>query len=675
MEPRGPPPPSLLESLPVHILEYICQHLSRHCLYSLSLANRSCYHATISQRFSRIRFSLRTKDKLQDDVQQWIALLDRGDRFRHVRRVVLAGQLLKILDGSGDAQRKRSWQQDDDWDLRSDGEGDSDSDMMESRFGSRYPRWVPLNDQDELDVWLPLTQFLARLPGLTDFFYASAPRIPACVLHALHEHHPRSRLHVSSFTLSSLYQDADKRHNMSPDDRLLATSPCLYSIHMRYQARIFGRDNFNMEALERMVCGHAPRLKRVSVVYLSLPGREEILCPPGLPRDDVLGIGTPQNSVPTDSPQQSPIKGRRARLESLVLSYRFSEPYVLEAWNNWIDFGALRRLAIHCRNLTPQFLAALTAMAASGAFRSIRELALTLAPDNEMENPTTFVDKPASLFLKEAPPLEVLQLRGNFGKHTLEAALGHHGGAVRRLLQEPSWRDYDMILDGNNGYVLGQEHIRELQQRCPRIEEVTLRVPRRWGRPDEVAMYRELGRLAHLRRLCLVIDCSPQPVGGVGGSDTIRGIIANAAIDEALARAIFNEITSAANAPLERLWLATHSRSGYDPERDGDTDSDSEASDYHYDEEAVPELDRVLGWVGKSWICARDGPGGVLRVNEAGRIPWEGIIRQKRAALEAVGQVYKDAWNELWPRSAEGGDWLDGWKSLPLIRVGAVSPE
>ncbi|KAK3896562.1 hypothetical protein C8A05DRAFT_39898, partial [Staphylotrichum tortipilum] len=81
------------------------------------------------------------------------------------------------------------------------------------------------------ETWLPFARFLGWLPALTDLVYACTHQVPACLLAALHEHHPRSRLHVRAFSLRSLFQKRDQLHDIDPDERALATSPCLYSIH------------------------------------------------------------------------------------------------------------------------------------------------------------------------------------------------------------------------------------------------------------------------------------------------------------------------------------------------------------------------------------------------------------------------------------------------------------
>jgi hypothetical protein len=124
---------------------------------------------------------------------------------------------------------------------------------------------TPQYKQAQREAWLPFAQFLGQLPGLTDLVYACINQIPACVLDALHQHLPRSRLHVRTFSLRSLYQERDQLDDIDPDEYLLATSSCLYSIRAKCKPYdTWRRFSFNLEAVERMVVsGCAPRLRRV----------------------------------------------------------------------------------------------------------------------------------------------------------------------------------------------------------------------------------------------------------------------------------------------------------------------------------------------------------------------------------------------------------------------------
>ncbi len=658
MEPQAPAVPPPLERLPLHILEYICQYLGIRSLFALSLASRPCYVATTPQRFARLKFVIRTRAKLQHDLQQCITILGRGDRYRHVRRVVVAGSMSDVDEPAAGARgRNMSWpRMEDEWNLDSDDDGDDDDDFKSVHFTASEPALTPQHKQAQHDAWLPFAHFLARLPALADFFYACAHQMPACVLQVLHTHHPKSRLHMVTFSLRSLYRHPDRELDpIDPDEFLLATSPCLCSIRMPYQAEAQDgrRLNLNLEAVEGMVCGWAPKLSRVSLGFDTAPppAVSSTRRAPGGPWEAILRPGPSQQPVlPAASPScpKSQLELPRASLDTLILTGCRPRPDLLQTWGSLIDFGALRRFGIH-HCVEPPVFAELASLAAAGAFRSLRELHLSVFVDSDTDNATALVDGPVSRFLQAVPPLGVLQLRGYFGKATLEAALGRHGRAVRKLAQVPCgpWDD-DMIRDGNAGFLFGPEHIREFELRCPGLEEVWFRLPRSGGGPEEVAMYRALGRLPRLRRLRLVFDCCPPVSEGAAESraDKICRVLTNTAVDGTLARTIFNEIAATSDAPLEHLWLEMDTQDASDLAGESDR-----------------SLARLLDWVGQYVVCLRDAPGGALKVREVGvDSDW---MKSMRDDLEGQTTAEcRDAWNRLWPR--RNGDWRDDWKSFPL---------
>jgi hypothetical protein len=72
----------------------------------------------------------------------------------------------------------------------------------------------------------------------------------------LHNDLPRSRLHVHTFSLRSLFQQRDRLHDIDDDEYVLATSPSLYSICV---ASIYldsdGNLDYNEDAALR-ICVH-----------------------------------------------------------------------------------------------------------------------------------------------------------------------------------------------------------------------------------------------------------------------------------------------------------------------------------------------------------------------------------------------------------------------------------
>ncbi len=123
----------------------------------------------------------------------------------------------------------------------------------------------------------------------------------------------------------------------------------------------------------------------------------------------------------------------------------------------------------------------------------------------------------------------------------------------------------------------------------------------------------------------------------------IRGTLANHAIDAALARAIFDEITGAAvGGSLESLKI--------DPEING---------------LGEPDLGIVAWWLELGWLCFRDPEDAgqvVVRLDRENRPGGRKTVLAQmglhRSEMESVDQEFKDVWNELWP--GKGGRGLEG---------------
>ncbi|KAK3290940.1 uncharacterized protein B0H64DRAFT_410974 [Chaetomium fimeti] len=641
------PRPAPLETLPLHVFQYVCRYVTRRSLFSLSMASKLCYHAATPQRFSRVIFTIRDKEKLRSDLDRLVAVLSRQDLFGYVRRVVATGSMDNGDKFDGINRGFASVITNDDTD--SDGDSDGDSD-----FGAGCLAGPPLSAQQKQaqhEAWLPFARFLGQLPALTDLVYTCVPQIPPCVVTALHQHHPRCRLHIDAFGLDSLCQKRDQLRDIDPDDFALATSPCLYSVRAPCALHdVWGHYDFNMEALEHIVeVGCAPNLKRLNLNHRPLEGldfdrpRFSLTLPPveagGVVRHRWKSVFHSGPNQPATSPQQeASIAPGRGRLETLVLSGDSNGYSHVRDWNARTDFGLLRRFEYHC-GVSVEALETLASIAASEGFRSLRELGLSVSSDDHLQNNTDHLDGPTGSFLQALPPLEALTLKRHFSKHTIEAVLQRHGPTLRRLYLPPPYGEDDKDLN------IDADRVREIQEWCPRLEDVELRVRRRQGGPEEVAVYRTLGQIPQLRRATLVFDCRSPYREPEGDAERVRKTLVNLAVDESLTTAIFHEIVSATtDCRLEHLTLRLLT---------GDTIT----KDY-------PEIDYFGTWIGRSWACTRCGTSGEVTVRE---IDVDPEFRQSvRDELETIEYEGEDVWSGLWPRKAK--DWKDDWHSFPLWR-------
>ncbi len=190
-------------------------YVPRRSLASLSLASSLCYQATTPRRFESLCLTIHDREKLRDDLQRRTAILTEGNRFRHVRRITLVGFM---LDGDESDAGPADSNHDGDDDSDSDSHSDSDSDFGDNPpFPYSGPAMMEQHKRAQAEAWLPFVEFVAQVPALKDLVYACTSQVPVSLLAALHRHHPRSRLHVRTFSLRSLYQERDQLHDIDPD--------------------------------------------------------------------------------------------------------------------------------------------------------------------------------------------------------------------------------------------------------------------------------------------------------------------------------------------------------------------------------------------------------------------------------------------------------------------------
>lgn len=323
---------------------------------------------------------------------------------------------------------------------------------------------------------------------------------------------------------------------------------------------------------------------------------------------------------------------KKAGLETLILSGACRGPYELDLWRGRIDTTVLRRLETYC-GVSVASLETLTALAGKGELPALRRLGLRIV-SGEAADVGVSLDEPTARLLRALPALEALTLTGRWEERVFDAVLGRHGPTLRllRLVRVA-------LLERRGDLDVDAVRARAICQRCPRLEDLKLRVRRRQGGPEEVAVYRMLGRLRHLRRVTLVLDGRVPKQSPITGDevDRIRKMLVNLAVDETLARAIYREITTAADLRLEYLRL--------------ETEMDGMMAERH-------EMRDWATWIGRSWVLDRNDMRGEVAARE---VPSGVYVRGNLVRVNLQG---RDVWTETWP--ARGGDWRDDWHSFPL---------
>ncbi|PGH00997.1 hypothetical protein AJ80_09072 [Polytolypa hystricis UAMH7299] len=680
--PKSAASPSL-ETLPLLVLETICEYLGRRSISTFSLVSRCCCSAASGQRFERVHFRAETAKQLHEDVEQWNQLLSIDRRSRYVRQVKVTGSLgymlLAEVDGQGmqtdvdeaalEQLREEYPEQfeledalkaiEDDGDVLS---SDSDSDThgfwklpegLEDFYGTSPSLPQDQGEQEKAkdkrkEAWRPIAHFIAGLPNLKDMTWACDDQMAICILSELHQHHPDCRLHVNTFSLRSLYQYPPLK-DIDGDEFVLATSPCLHSIGVSYSRfDSDGRFGYNEEAVLQMVAASSPRLKSVCMHQVQFGDSIELRNAIRRPRPPWPGFFVSQ--LKEEPPERATTTMSKGALQTLRFTYSGGTHISqLTTWSNHTDFSKLRHLEIDAPLDTLQMLAQL---ASDGQFISLRTLTLFAFPINHQED--QHMDDATSLMLQNLPPLKNLGLNGHVAGMTFTTMLNCHAKSLRQLIFLPA-----------EHFIFSHEQARQLQQ-CLNLEYVELRVPRTRGNVQEVAIYQALGGLSCLKTATLYLHCSrikPSNENRIVANYTpsdIHETLANAAVDSSLAQSIFDTISSAnrrgRRSTFHRLKLhvtgaGSFGQGGYDV-----------------------DFQSMCRWIARSWVCRRqDGHGDdnneviiIGEIDKRDRVQAGFHLRPRDGIKDGAHLTrLKGLWSDVWP--GRTGNWLEDWESFPLV--------
>lgn len=412
---QAPAGESPLEKLPLDVLEPICKILAlcdpaRKSLFAFSLVSKKCCVVSQSSRFSRIYFRVTTAAKLREDVELWDQFLQVHDRFRHVRFVKVSG-LMHLKSETAKRSRYRDR-------LGFDGlrrrpsrsyydpcqpTGRERDVFLEN---SRTPEERPNYDE----AWLPLANFLAKLPGLKDLVHACADQISPTVLSAAHKRGPALRLHMHTFLLRNLVRDIGDDRPIDPHDLAIATSPCLYSVVSVSPHTLTTAVDHNAYVIAQMATGLARNLTRVN---MRRGGPQ--------PLSDAQGRSLERLfSYPYDSVTSHMEPGHLRNLTVSGTTFRLAySNRVLDTIMNAGTFDNLEKL--HLSDAGVEDLQSLADLAARRKLLCLRSLTLYVLDDRDGVTVETIKDvdrvspdRATSLVLQSLPPLEKILLYGCF---------------------------------------------------------------------------------------------------------------------------------------------------------------------------------------------------------------------------------------------------------------------
>lgn len=195
------------------------------------------------------------------------------------------------------------------------------------------------------------------------------------------------------------------------------------------------------------------------------------------------------DTSPGRFPEHRRETGHEGSLDHLALRWGGSEfdntTRKLNIWSGHIDFAALRHLSLRYIN-SP----AMDWISQTQPFSNLKHLELV----------TTCYILVTDGFFASLPPLVSLHYLGDIYPELLVGVVEAHGDSLVNLNLDCPF--HSRAGDG----AFGEEEVRLIQERCPRLEHLTIPMQRSKSDATEVAMYRILGRIEHLQTLCLRFD-------------------------------------------------------------------------------------------------------------------------------------------------------------------------
>ncbi|KAI1414839.1 hypothetical protein F5Y13DRAFT_178693 [Hypoxylon sp. FL1857] len=620
--------------LPREIVLKICEALYRahhSSLVNFALSNKANYDIATVYLYRTIRIFGDYTETLALGLRGYASRLHRDKAFQHVRHLVVFG--LNPMN-THRSRRLLPPMRDLDFECRFKNLG-----PIVSNSSSTRPTYE--NDQD----WQPLAVLIKQLTNLTDLIYHRPNLVPPCLLQALHEKHPRCRLHIDDFKLYSL---APKPPILDPYELMVVTSPCLYSIYLSIEPDSLDSSPVHiLIAIQRIVAKLAPNLKEVRLLNLDARGWGNHSSHPVWEHLDIA------QSHQGASGSLSCLQFQLNRLSNGLPRKALALPgQFLTNWSLHTDFSVLQTLKIGI-SMSQDALKILAS--APHGFPSLRTLGLILKDGvhQQTESPSQYYEL-ASQFISGLRGLRNLDIASRLHRIDLGTILG------------PELRT--LVLRSPRGEHPTARDVAQIREKCPFLTELTLTVLRSQGDANEAAIYRELGRLPKLQQLCLRMDALPPPEVMTGylslnlfhdrvdqepgrascSNGHLRDVLINGAMDKSLALDIFRAISRAKPAnnsiPLDRLDIRFLIWPGFD--------SHTYLGKYRHALRRPWKVERGLRDDSRQSLVAQ----GLFK-----RPSWEIMAVEDHLPRRFIDTIF----DRIWPKRP-GLHWSETWYSFPL---------
>ncbi|RHZ71790.1 hypothetical protein CDV55_105373 [Aspergillus turcosus] len=323
---------------------------------------------------------------------------------------------------------------------------------------------------------------------------------------------------------------------------------------------------------------------------------------------------------------------------------------ILLKLGNLVDLSRLRSLDMSVYS-NPSLLTQ-----AASLFHSLDRLFITMDAWAKRNQDVNADDEEMVAAVRAFAPVRFLCLRGLRSNSSLDHILQHHSMSLQGLAIEASEDPRRHLRTWDNGYkypVLDSQHISQLVDCCPNLQELRLQIKRQGGCPRECNMYRALGQFTQLHTLILDLHCDPgqSPTGPeIASTACLRETLINAATDESLAMSIWDLIASSQPSKrLRKLRIIPFGANLYSRE----------------EKHVIRQLSHSF-LLTRPDFCSQRNPD----VREIGKGAWE-LWREHDIAENGrvhIPQQVEDLLHEIWPstRGVPNKHWNDYWESFPL---------
>lgn len=596
-----------MEGLPLAVLQLIFERVARHdvknhSVLAIAMTSKRCCAAIDRERFKRVEVVFLNRSQLEESIKRWVEILDRDDRYRHVRH-------LSIIE------KNEPWTF-------------GDAATYKSSFSTSSP-------EDVQRVFSALAQLTSKCMGLKDLNWESDVFVPAILLSQLQSH---TRLHVHSFRLKRVFQHRDKLPRINHEDYALATNPNLHSIRA-FESRFNDEDMaiYSWDAFHLWIPGVAPNLRCVEMCR-ELHGNTTEL------------VQAPQSRPPTWRGPflDEQFLGSKAmgQLRQLALhgTDRMSQTN-LQQWSHATDLSVLTSLTLRS-GIDPLAETDLLNMAEQGVFRCLKsffiyafgrpkEIHRLIAAFPPLESIAVINDAPEvreSIIACHRETLRELHLTRPFRPNAL--------AWMRRSL--PHIRRLNIVIARRNG---DQEEVLCYLElgKFTKLQHLTLQMEYNDWCLDDV-WFR--GKASIIER-----------------SRSLRRVLRNIAFDEQLAVEVFQTILKASQA--QRPGVISSFEALELRQRVKESDYIRSFENLHGFMARSWILERKYADIHSedAWICEIDVPArATARENFLGFVKHYGEVSLD-SDDEAI---FRDAWVAIWPEAKHKDNWIDEWHSFPL---------